>query len=76
MERTGGTQDEPDGHVRRWLGVQHASTLLHVHPNTLRRWSNKGAIRTYRVGPRGDRRYRREDVEALLRSQDRSHRSD
>jgi excisionase family DNA binding protein len=48
------------------LSVAEVSDLLHVHPNTLRRWGELGLIPTFRVGPRGDRRYRRADVEAYL----------
>jgi excisionase family DNA binding protein len=40
--------------------------LLGLHVNTVRRWSNKGVIKQYRVGPRGDRRFWREDVEGFL----------
>ena len=40
--------------------------LLGVHPNTVRRWSQRGIIRIYYTGPRGDRRFRREDIDAFL----------
>ena len=40
--------------------------LLNVHVGTVRRWSNEGILKTYRIGPRRDRRFLREDVEALL----------
>jgi len=33
------------------LTVREVARLLHVHPNTLRRWSNKGRIRAYRITP-------------------------
>lgn len=48
------------------LAVREVAQLLHVHPNTLRRWSNNGRIAAYRITPRGDRRFRREDVARLL----------
>jgi excisionase family DNA binding protein len=48
------------------LTVREVARLLHVHPNTLRRWSNNGRIRSYRITPRGDRRYRLRDVERFL----------
>ncbi len=44
--------------------VAHA---LHVHPNTVRQWSDKELIPVYRLGPRGDRRFKREDLEGFLR---------
>ena len=40
--------------------------LLNVHINTVRRWSNQGVLRTYRIGARGDRRFRREDIVNFL----------
>jgi excisionase family DNA binding protein len=40
--------------------------MLNVHINTVRRWSNKGFIKVYRVGPRGDRRFEREDILRFL----------
>jgi excisionase family DNA binding protein len=48
------------------LTVREVARLLHVHPNTLRRWSNKGRIRAYRITPRGDRRYKREEIARFL----------
>ena len=51
------------------LTIGKACQVLYVHCNTLRRWTEKGLIKAYRVGPRGDRRYRREDVDALLSEQ-------
>jgi len=44
------------------LTVREVAQLLHIHPNTLRRWSNRGLIKAYRITPRGDRRYRREEI--------------
>ena len=41
--------------------------MLGVHVNTVRRWSNIGVLEGYSIGPRGDRRFRRRDVEQLLR---------
>jgi excisionase family DNA binding protein len=48
------------------LNVGEACRILYVHENTLRRWSDQGIIKAYRIGPRGDRRFRRDDVAALL----------
>ena len=48
------------------LVPSQVAQLLNVHINTVRRWSNQGVIKAYRVGPRGDRRFREEDVTDLL----------
>lgn len=51
------------------LTTSDVARLLNVHINTVRRWSNQGIIRTYRIGSRGDRRFRREDVSIFLAEQ-------
>lgn len=48
------------------LTTGEASKILHVHGNTLRRWNKQGMIMSYRIGPGGGRRFKREDVVALL----------
>jgi excisionase family DNA binding protein len=48
------------------MTVREVARLLHVHPNTLRRWSNNGKIRAYRITSRGDRRFKREEVARFL----------
>ena len=53
-------------HMSNMLTVREVADLLHVHPNTLRRWSNKGVIRAYRITPRGDRRFKREEIDRFL----------
>jgi len=40
--------------------------LLNVHINTVRRWNNRGILKTYRIGSRGDRRFHREDIASFL----------
>ena len=52
-----------------WLRLGEAAAELGVSPNTLRRWSDLGKLTCYR-SPGGHRRYRRRDVEALLRAED------
>ncbi len=52
--------------ISTMLTVREVSRLLHVHSNTLRRWSDHGIIKAYRIGPRGDRRFRPEDIAVLL----------
>jgi len=43
-----------------------AARILGVHATTLRRWSDKGMVKTYYVGRRGDRRFRRKDIVDFL----------
>jgi excisionase family DNA binding protein len=50
----------------RMLRTGPACRILCVHSNTLRRWCGLGIIKAYRIGPRGDRRFRLEDVTQLL----------
>ena len=53
-------------HMSEMLTVRQVARLLHVHPNTLRRWSNNGRIKAYRITTRGDRRYKREEIAHFL----------
>ena len=46
--------------------VGEASQILHVHPNTLRKWSDLGLIPSYRIGQRRDRRFALSDLLAFL----------
>ena len=50
-----------------WLRLGEAAAELGVSLNTLRRWSDSGKLTCYR-SPGGHRRYRRADVETLLRA--------
>jgi len=43
--------------------------MLHLHINTVRRWSDKGILKPYRIGPRGDRRFLRDDIIEFLNAQ-------
>lgn len=46
--------------------LKQASELLQCHPNTLRKWDAKGILKAVRIGQRGDRRYRKEDIMKLV----------
>jgi len=48
------------------LTASELARLLNVHINTVRRWSNRGILKAYRVGPRGDRRFSKGDVDNFL----------
>ncbi|MDO8578025.1 MAG: helix-turn-helix domain-containing protein [Dehalococcoidales bacterium] len=47
-----------------------AARMLNIHINTVRRWSDQGILKAYRIGPRGDRRFVREDVIGVLKTDD------
>ena len=53
-------------HMEPMLTVREVARLLNIHGNTVRRWSDQGIIRAYRITRRGDRRFRREDITHFL----------
>jgi excisionase family DNA binding protein len=55
-----------DGKLRPMLTVREVAELLHIHANTVRRWSDQGLLRAYRITHRGDRRFKREEVARFL----------
>ena len=48
------------------LTVKEVCQLLHVHSNTLRRWSDQGILKAYRIGPGRHRRFKAEDLAAFV----------
>ena len=48
------------------LRPSEVAWLFDVTSNTVRRWADRGIIRAYRIGRRGYRRFKREDVAQLL----------
>lgn len=48
------------------LTTSDVARLLNVHINTVRRWSNEGILKAYRIGSRGDRRFERGDINSFL----------
>lgn len=55
-----------DKKIDPMLTASDVARLLNVHLNTVRRWSNQGILRAYRIGSRGDRRFRQEDIDYFL----------
>jgi len=51
----------------RMLTTSEVAHFLNVHPNTVRQWANKELLHAYRLGPRRDRRFKREEVDSFLR---------
>ncbi len=48
------------------LTLDEASRYLKVSKSSLRRWTNQGRLPCVRVGERGERRFRRSDIERLV----------
>jgi len=57
----------------RWLSIEAACKMLGVDQSTLRRWSDDGKIPVFRT-PGGHRRYIEEDLQAVLRGEQRQRR--
>ena len=55
-----------DNQERAMLTTSEVARLLHIHINTVRRWSDRGLLIAYRISSRGDRRFRREDIVRFL----------
>ena len=47
------------------LTIGEVSKLFQIHRDTLRNWEKAGKLTPLRVGPRQDRKYRREDIQIL-----------
>jgi excisionase family DNA binding protein len=54
-----------NGQFEPMLTTSEVARVLNVHINTVRRWSNQGTLKSYRIGSRGDRRFRKDDVDAF-----------
>jgi excisionase family DNA binding protein len=48
------------------LTARQVARLLNVHVNTVRRWNDRGILKAYRIGPRGDRRFDKADIDMFL----------
>ena len=55
-------QDRP---ISTMLTTSDVARIFNVHASTIRRWSKQGEIKSYHTGPRGELRFRREDVAVL-----------
>ena len=48
------------------LTAGEAASLLNIHINTVRKWSNLGILPSFRIGPRNDRRFRKRELITFL----------
>ena len=63
-----------DNNIDPMLTTSEVARILNLHINTIRRWSNQGILKAYRIGSRGDRRFKREDIDEFFSSDGRSQR--
>jgi excisionase family DNA binding protein len=54
--------------VERLLNVREAAEFLNVSEMTVRRWTNSGLLRCFRIGPKRERRFRLSELEEYLTS--------
>ncbi len=53
----------------RLIKIRDAAEMLGVNPETLRRWDREGKLKAVIVSTRGDRRYKKEDLERFFKKQ-------
>jgi len=58
------TKDIPSS--SRLLTISEVAHIIHVHPNTVRQWSNSGRLKCYRFGARRDRRFKLQDIHEFI----------
>jgi len=54
------------GIIKEIMTCDEVAEYLRVHVSSVRRWSRSGKLMAYKVGGRGDWRYREQDVLAFL----------
>lgn len=54
-----------DKNDKKLLSISEVAKIFGLDKDTLRNWEKKGIITPLRVGPRGDRKYRPEDLEKI-----------
>lgn len=48
------------------LTIQEAAKMLGIRPVTLRKWDREGKLKAIRIGSRGDRKYRKQDLDEFI----------
>jgi excisionase family DNA binding protein len=64
----GQPRKKPKPHLKAMLKISDVAHFLNVHTNTVRLWTNKGMLKAYHIGSRGDLRFRLEDIESFLKT--------
>jgi len=52
--------------LHKLLKIREAAEILNVNPETLRRWDRSGKLKAIIISKRGDRRYKKEDIEKMM----------
>ena len=53
--------------IQKLLKIREAAEILSVNPETLRRWDRSGKFKAIVISKRGDRRYKQEDIERIIK---------
>lgn len=49
------------------LTIRQVAEIFSVHQQTLRRWDTEGKLQAVRVGKLGHRKYRKSDIDKMLK---------
>ena len=60
------SSDNQSENTKKLLTINEVAELFGVHPETLRRWDNEGKLKAIRIGKRGHRKYRYEDIQKII----------
>ena len=55
--------------LTKLLTIRQAAEVLNVHVETLRRWDKSGKLKAVRINERGDRRYKQEGLERIIKNE-------
>lgn len=59
-------REKPPLETKLVLKPGEVAQLLGIHRNTVRRWSNAGRLKAFRISPRGDRRFLRSEIDRFI----------
>ena len=62
------SQTYQDASMNRMLTVNEVSHILHVHSSTVRRWEKHGQLKSHRLGPQHNIRFKKEDISNFVNS--------
>lgn len=57
----------------KMMTTKGVATMLNVHIDTVRRWSDQGILKGYRASPRGYRKFARDEIVEVLASRQFGH---